>query len=386
MKTLVACTAEIDDIEVAVKEILDQLDVENSLCKNTVGIMTCHYEFVDSGAAKAISEALSFDVIGVVSLTEAVNTETGTLLLTLMVLTDDQDIFVPKLTSSLLENPGKAIREAYVAAAAEQDDKPALVLTFAPFIMQNNGDDYADTITEASGGIPCFGTVAVDGTNDFSNSYMLYNGEAYLDRMGMIVLYTQRVPKFFLATISPEKIYDKPAVVTKSQGHILMEVNGRPLIHYFEELGLADASQEQYAMASVPFMMDYGDGTPPVSKVFIAYTPEQYGVCAAVMPEGATLNVGELDKEDVLFTSAQAVDHAMEDISKGAGVLIFSCLARNMSLGVDVLAEANLIREKLKDKVPFMMACSGGEFCPTQVSNTKGINRFHNNTFVACIL
>ena len=386
MKTVVAYTAEVDDIEVAVEDILNQLDVENSLCKNTVGILTCHYEFVDSGVVKAVSDALPFDVVGIVSLSEAVHAESGLCLLGLMVLTDDEDAFVAKLTSSLLEGSDQAIREAYLEATAGREAAPALILPFAPFILQNNGDDYAATISEVSGGVPCFGTIAVDGTNDFSNCYMLYNGEAYLDRMGMILLYTKTVPKFFLATISPEKIYNKPAIVSKSQGHIVQEVNGRPLIEYFQELGLGDASQEQYATASVPFMLDYGDGTPPVSKVFIGYTPEMYGICAAVMPEGATLNVGAFDKEDVLFTSGQAVDRAMDDIAKGSGVLIFSCLARSMSLGGDILAEEELIREKLKDKVPFLMATSGGEFCPTQVSDAKAINRFHNNTFIACIL
>jgi hypothetical protein len=32
-----------------------------------------------------------------------------------------------------------------------------------------------------------------------------------------------------------------------------------------------------------------------------------------------------------------------------------------------------------------MMAYSGGETCPTQVSDDKAINRFHNNAFVACV-
>lgn len=385
IKTLVAYTGEIDDVQQAVDEVLAQLELAQYQRKNSVGIIACHYEFVLSGVAKAVCEALPFDVMGTITSAQAVREESGTLLLTLMVLTSDEARFATKLSDSLAEEAGAKVARAYQEATVAEEEKPALVLAYAPFMVQNSGDEYVDVLTRVSGGVPCFGTLAVDDTADFSNCFLLSNGEAFTDRMGLILLYGDLNPKFFIATLSQSKILDKAALVTKSSGHILMEVNDRPVVDFFEDLGLTKASETSYAMTSLPFMLDYGDGTPPVSKVFIGLTPEKYAICAGAMPEGATLYIGVFDKQDVLVTTGEAAEKALADIADASGLLIYSCISRNMSMGSDLLAELDLIRDKAGDKLPFMMAYSGGEICPTRVSDDKAINRFHNNAFVACV-
>ena len=45
----------------------------------------------------------------------------------------------------------------------------------------------------------------------------------------------------------------------------------------------------------------------------------------------------------------------------------------------------NVIVEKVAGKIPFLMAYSGGEMCPTQHTGGNAVNRFHNNAFVACL-
>ena len=52
-----------DDLDVAREEILAQLK-DKKLLKHSVGIIGCHYDYVEYGVVKAISEALPFDIIG----------------------------------------------------------------------------------------------------------------------------------------------------------------------------------------------------------------------------------------------------------------------------------------------------------------------------------
>jgi hypothetical protein len=386
IKTLVACTSELDDAQLAVEEIAQQLNLSANQLKNSVGVISCHYEFVMSGVAKAIAESLPFQVTGAISNAQGIKGEAGALLLTLMVLTSDEARFVTKLTPSLAKNPREVIAKAYQEAAAAEKAKPALILAYAPFMVQNSGDDYVDVLSEMSGGVPCFGTLAVDDTQDFSKCYLLCGGQDYRDRMGLILIYGQLDPKFVIATISEDKILGKAALITKSKGHVLMEVNDRPVIEYFEDLGLTGAAGTSYAMTSLPFMLDYGDGTPPVSKVFIGLTPEKYASCAGAMPEGAILRLGVFDKEDVLFTTGEALGHILSNIDGASGLLAYACISRSMALGAESLAEMDLVRARIGGKLPFMIANSGGEICPTQViSRGKASNRFHNNAFVACI-
>ncbi|MDR1100082.1 MAG: FIST C-terminal domain-containing protein [Treponema sp.] len=387
IKTFSLSTANIDDIEAAVEDIKSQLDPEHKLLKYSVGIAACHYEFVLSGAFKAVCKALPFDVAGTISSAQAINKESGTLLLTLFVLTSDDISFKTVLSDSLKGNPGKTIEESYKNGTAGA--RPAMMFAYAPFMVENSGDEYVNVLTAVSGGVPCFGTLSIDDTADFQECYMLYNGEHYRDRMSMILVYGQIRPKFYLASLSESKLLDRSAVVTSSEGHILKEVNGRPVIEYFENLGLTKASETAYAMTSLPFMLDYMDGTPPVSKVFIGLNESKHAICAGAMPEGSTLYLGVLDKDDVLLTSRKAFQDALKETAEASGILIYSCISRIMALGSDMFAEIEMIQKEAGGKVPFLMAYSGGEICPTRINpdapGNAAVNRFHNNTFILCI-
>jgi hypothetical protein len=260
-----------------------------------------------------------------------------------------------------------------------------MIFAFAPFMPQNSGDEYVGVITKTSGGVPVFGTLAVDDTESFEYCYMLSCGESYTDRMSMILVYGDIAPKFFIANISDDKILDKSAVVTKSSGHVLMEVNDRPISVFFEDLGLTKASETQYALTSIQFMVDYNDGSPKVAKVFISLTPERHALCAGTIPEGSTLYVANTDTDDVLLTTEKAIDGVLESIEGASCLLIYSCISRALTLGAEPFKEMKLIDDKIAGGLPFMMAYSGGEICPTKISENKASNRVHNGTFIACL-
>ncbi|MDR0424645.1 MAG: hypothetical protein LBH39_04210, partial [Clostridiales Family XIII bacterium] len=256
IKTLTAYTEEIDDVKLAVSELKGQLDAGGPLLKNTVGIIACHYEFVFSGVVKALAEELPFHIAGTITAAEAVPGRLGGLMLALVVMTSDDVEFVPVVTPSLENEAGKVIAKSYADAAAGHDGAPALVLAFAPFMLNNSGDEYVNVLTKASGGVPVFGTLSVDDTLDFANCFMIYDGEHYRDCMSMILIYGDVCPKFFIATISKSKILNKEALITSSEGHILKSLNDRPVVEFFQDLGLTQASETQYAMTSLPFMLD----------------------------------------------------------------------------------------------------------------------------------
>lgn len=384
IKTMTAFTSELDDEKTAIEQISSQLKLEEGLLKNTIGIVVCHYEFILSGIFKAVCDALPFSVVGTISSTQAVNGENGSLLMALTVMTSDTVEFEKIITPSIAEEPAKVIAESYKSRS--KSEKPALAIVFVPFILQNCGDDYVNALSEASGGVPCFGTLSVDDTLDFVNCFMLADGEHYRDKMAMILLYGDVKPKFFVANISESRLLEKNAVVTKSAGHVLMEVNERPVIDYFDDLGLVKASETQYAMSSIPFLIDYNDDTPKVSKVFVMLTPEKYAICGGAMPEGSTMYVAMTDKSDVIFTTEEVLEKIRSEIPKASLLLAFSCLTRNMMLGAEQYKEMEMVNEKIGGELPFMMASSGGEICPTKTSDERAVNRFHNNAFVACLI
>jgi hypothetical protein len=394
IRTLTASTEHIDDLDAAVADIKAQLNMEGRLLAHSVGIIACHYEFAGSGAVKAICGALPFDVAGTISTLQGIPGKAGTLLLTLLVLTSDDVRFKTVLTPPLKTNAAGFIEESYRAAVLTGDGagNPSLILTYAPFMVENSGDEYTALLSRISGGVPCFGTLAIDDTADFCETYMIHNGVHYRDRMSLILAFGGIRPRFYLATISENRILEKSALITSSEGHILKELNGRPVTEFFESMGLTKASETSYAMTSLPFMLDYNDGTPPVSKVFIRLTEQKYALCAGAMPEGSTLRIGVFDHGDVLLTTKKALEEALGKLEGASGVLIYSCISRSMSLGADLRAEIELVEKELSGKLPFLMAYSGGEICPTRFNPDPGeggakgaVNRFHNNTFILCV-
>jgi hypothetical protein len=96
--------------------------------------------------------------------------------------------------------------------------------------------------------------------------------------------------------------------------------------------------------------------------------------------------MAKTDKDDVLNTTGGAIEKLLNDVSEASALLVYSCISRSMTLGADKFMEMDLLNQKAGSKIPFMMVSSGGEICPTQVSDTKAINRFHNNAFIACLL
>jgi hypothetical protein len=215
---------------------------------------------------------------------------------------------------------------------------------------------------------------------------MLHNGSHYTDRIAMILVYGNVTPQFFLANISERRILEKTALVTKSMGPVLIEVNDRPVIDYFADLGLVKASETQYGMVSLPFLMDYNDGTPKVSKIVVMLTPEKYAVCAGIMPEGSTLYMSVIDKDDVLHTTNEVTNAILQSLENASCLLAYSCICRSMSMGFEQFKEMDLCASKMLGKIPYMLVNSGGEICPTLVTGGKAINRFHNNAFIVCVL
>ncbi|MCL2504148.1 MAG: FIST C-terminal domain-containing protein [Coriobacteriia bacterium] len=371
----------LDGPDAALKEIKEQLATFD-LMKNSVGIVSCHYEFILSGVHQAVCSALPFSTVGVISNFSCTEDSPDSLQFSILVMTSDDARFETLLTEPLLEDPKQPIRDLY---AHRDSEAPAMAFLYGAFLPQNVGDDYTDALTEVLPNVPVFGSLAVDDTADFGYSFMLYDGQYYRDRLAILHIYGDIRPSFALASISEDRLLGREALITRSEGHVLKEINGRPVTEFFTKLGLDKMSGITYALISLPFMVNYNDGTPPVSKVFVSLTEEGYARCAGAMPEGATLSVGVFDRNDVIATTTKAVDTIANVAEKPSVVIAHSCVSRSMTLGTDMLREYEIMKDLLDD-IPFLVTGSGGEYCSILLEDGRAINRFHNNTIILCAL
>ena len=385
IKAITAFTEEIDEVEAAVGEIMAQIEAAGGLLTHSAGLMSFYAEFAETGVVAAVCERLGFPVIGSTTLRTAVPGMHGGLMLGLTVLTSDDVTFSAAMTSALSGvDLAAATTETYNRALDALGGMTSGIFVTAP-LMIHAGDQYADALNDASGGIPVFGTLTCDHTAQYTESLALCNGKTMPDAMAILLLGGAVTPRFFLASIEKGKIWQHSAIVTKSEGNVLMEVNNIPITQFLETVGLAKNGSIAESINTFPFVLDYNDGTPGIMRATLSVTPEGYCVCGGLVPMGTTLSVATFGRTDVLSTSGEMLDSIL-NCAEGSVCLMLSCVGRNFALGVDTEAEMALVEERLSGKLPYLFSYSGGELCPVRSENGEQKNCFHNNTLIACLL
>lgn len=382
IKAFTAYTQEIDEVEDAVAEILEQLDL-SQLGKSTVGLLTCYAEFIDTGVVAAISEALPFDVIGCTTMGSATNGNLGHLELNLIVLTGDDVEFSAAVSESLAEEQDRPLREMYAEAAARLTSDPAVIVTFMPLMYEIGGEVFLNILDDASQ-LPIFGTLAVDHTSDYRMSYTFFNGRHYKDALAMVVIAGNVSPKFMISALDEKKTLKQQAIITASKANILQEVNGIPAVKYMESLGLTKNGIIE-GPSTIPFVVDFNDGTKPVIRAIFAQTPEGYAVCGGVMPVNSILSIGTIEEGDVIDTTSQMCEK-ISKLQDTSVILQFSCVGRNYALGTNTKVEMEIVENAFGKVTPYQFTYAGGEICPLYDSDGELKNRFHNDTIIACIL
>ena len=378
---LTAHTFELDDIEAAVSEIVSQLDLENKQRKYSAGILSCYPEFLETGVVKAVCDRMPFDIVGCTTLGCGTPGAHGLMMLSLSVLTSDEVVFATALSSPLVDGHMKAMEDAYACASAALPDNPSMMIPMVPLVSGLSNDVVIDALDAISGGLPIFGTLPSDDTSDYSQSFVLYNGESFAGSMAMLLLSGPITPQFFIVSIPDGKRQKQEALITSSEGCIVHEVNGMPIVEYLQTIGLCKATDLD-VVKIVPFIVDFNDGTTPVARGIYRFTPEGSAVCGGHMPLNATLAIGSLESEDVVSSTRKMIETVLAD-KNITSLLAFSCLCRGWALGVDALAELNAVGKAAKD-VPHLMLYSGGELCPVYDEQGKTCNRFHNYTCILC--
>lgn len=390
IKSFTLFTDEIDDIQIAVESIKSQLAQKGGLLKNTIGIISCYADFVASGAYRAICDALPFETLGATTVLSAVAESRSEILLTVMVMTSDDVFFSTGLSAPCVSEDISILSDAYNTAKSTLPGSPLLILSFAPLLVSVGSDFFVKTWDEVSGGVPNFGTLCVDHNEDYHESSVLYNGQAYQDRYAFALLSGNVSPKYYVASISNKKLFDDKAVVTASHGNQLQTVDNAPVSKFLERLGLTKNAEGAFeAINSFPILVDLNDGTMPTVRAMFAITPEGYAVCGGDIPVGATLSVGTIDALEVISTTKHKIEEAIKDASHDC-LICFSCIGRYFFLGYDTLGEVDKIKALMDNtNTPYHFAYSGCEICPVYGSDTaKGsiTNRSHNLTLIICAL
>jgi hypothetical protein len=377
-----AYTEEVDDVESAVAEILEQVD-GTGLSASSVGILFCHYEFVESGVAAALCARLPFEVIGMTTMAGASGDRYNSFMLTLAVLSADDVSFRTVVSAPLsAENTGEAMAAAYGEARGKLPGDPALIISLFPFLSDISSADVLKHLDAACGGIPVWGSVASGMDMSYKDAGVMLNGEIYEKSAVMLLLHGPVAPEFIVASIPDKNLGDRRARITESSGCILKKVNNIPLMQYFDDIGIVMRIGQDNT--TIPLIVDYGDGAKPVALAIYALTPENWAVCGGEVPEGALFFCGEIDRNGIMESARDALQQ-IQGMQGKSCVLMLPCVTRYIMMTPQQDEEMRITCEALKGQGPFVYALSGGEICPVKDRNGVWRNRHHNFTFSACL-
>jgi hypothetical protein len=390
IKAATIFTYELDDPEKALRELREQLDDQIGLLQNTVGILVCDPEFIKTGVVKAVLEKFPFPIVGATSMAQAVDGEVGRLMLTLMALTSDDVSFATGVSKAdseedIFANAGPPYEEALGRLGA----KPELILLFSPFNLKIQGSVYVEAYSRLSPGTPIFGAFAMDDLPKFTDCLTIGGGGVSRDAISFVLFGGNVSPRFLAATVSEERLPPCVGKITKFQGNLLMEVNGERALKHFEKMGLAKGGALPPGLRFLPLVMDPGqrkDHNEVLIRNEVGYFDKDgFAVCRVDFSSYSTFKVGIFPIEYILAASERMIEkvNAERDVQ---ALLMFSCIARRLSLREEPLKELYLIDEIINRDIPYMVSCTGGEICPIFHASGMLENHFYNYALIACIL
>jgi hypothetical protein len=382
---LTACTEEVDEIGEAVNEILGQLDLKNRLLKNSVGLVCCDPEFIHSGVVEAVLKKLPFDTVGITTRSGATNGVVSAIMLSISVLTADDVNFSVALSGEIApENVDDVISSAYREAEGRLPGKPVLVLAYPPMILSMGCYPVSKAIFSTAGDTPVFGTLPCSPFHDHRNSFTILNGAVYA-RSAVLVLLSGNIHPDFLMISTPEQNLQKQyGIITKSDGCMVYTVNEMSFTDYLANTGIAKSKEFYDLLYMIPFMVNFNDGSPPVARGLYSIKDDGPAVFGSEMPEGKAISPSSLNYDGIMGTAEELLRQI--SLKKNInGIIMHSCLARHLLLGLKNDDELKKIIERVDGIAPYQACYSGGEICPVKNNAGEFINRTHNYTFIACV-
>lgn len=183
-----------------------------------------------------------------------------------------------------------------------------------------------------------------------------------------------------------------PMTVTKSDGEVVHELDGKPAVSIYEEYfgeSADDLKSEPLARTAITYPL--GIKYPDLDEYLIRdpVTVDEKGsiTCAAEVPEGVEVRLMIGSKDKAVDAAVDAANHLMNDFkSQNAEpkfVVMFNCIAREKLFGQRANDEIQAVMEIIGKDVPLIGFYTYGEQAPIggELLDTEKIHsRFYNET------
>lgn len=390
MRSLQAFTKEVDDIALAVSQLREGIDT-SLLMSNTCGIVFCGFEPDMEELVQKLKEVFDFPFFGCTGIGVLSTEGYSQSSISLLVLTADDVSFSIGMTRNI-EGPDDicAFADTYNECAAPLCDKAKLIFTYVPWLTNVTFDDIVSLLDKESGQVPVYGGIASDGWT-FDSTYVFTN-EGVSQNRGVMMVVSGNVRPIFTIEHSTTLTTNLHKTVTKAEGTVVYELDGRPVTDFIREMGLiTDKTQVILDFLGTPFLASQktSDGDEIDTLRCLGVIDHENHSCGYIgrIDEGSELNMVLISKEDIEASVKMAFDEILEKISqsrdyKYSSIFCSSCAARYCLLVADKNAEGRAYEGRLPDGLNVQGVYIYGEFCPAKgKKNGRLYNVLSNETF-----
>ncbi|HEX3561462.1 MAG TPA: FIST N-terminal domain-containing protein [Solirubrobacterales bacterium] len=273
------------------------------------------------------------------------------------------------------------LRTAGQACTAEALEKLGTDADLVLLFIDSTRGDIADTVSgayEAAGpAIPLAGGAA-GGTE----KRHFHDGRASSDSIVAVAIHSER--PLGLGNTQTCKTRGTPSILTRSNGQLVEEIDGRPAEEvYLEQLGFAGLAfdDEQFESMAIthPIAQPELHGDFRLRHV-LGRTEEGAIVLGTGIPESAVIEFTELDFEDLLTSGAASVRDAIDALGGGdpKAALVFDCAGRRRALRDGIPQEVEAITAALGDPAPPTV----GLYTHGEVARLRGAKGDRNHAVV----
>ena len=390
MRSLQAFTKEVDDIALAVSQLREGIDT-SLLMSNTCGIVFCGFEPDMEELVQKLKEVFDFPFFGCTGIGVLSTEGYSQSSISLLVLTADDVSFSIGMTRDI-EGPDDicAFVDTYNECAAPLCDKAKLIFTYVPWLTNVTFDDIVSLLDKESGQVPVYGGIASDGWT-FDSTYV-FTDEGVSQNRGVMMVVSGNVRPIFTIEHSTTLTTNLHKTVTKAEGTVVYELDGRPVTDFIREMGLiTDKTQVILDFLGTPFLASQktSDGDEIDTLRCLGVIDHENHSCGYIgrIDEGSELNMVLISKEDIEASVKMAFDEILEKISQSgdyaySSIFCSSCAARYCLLVADKNAEGRAYEGRLPKGLNVQGVYIYGEFCPAKgKKNGRLYNVLSNETF-----
>ena len=274
-----------------------------------------------------------------------------------------------------------ACRQAVVAGVASDIGRPARFCIALPDSMTTSNQRIVTLLKRELGEeVPIFGGGAADQWR-MKSTHQFFGTEVLSDAVPILVF--SGPMRWSFAVASGWKPVGETGLVTRSNGPVVEEIDGKPSIEFFRRrLGAAASPTPEWPLAVLG-----KTGEVQYLRAAHGFADEQAGSTAHAgdVPQGALVQIAIANRDAILEGCRSAVQGAFAAYPHGKApeaALVFSCAARKLLLGTRTSEEVSIVREILGEDLPVCGFYGYGEIGPPTASTSA---QYHNETFV-CLL